>query len=157
MEDNKSIIPPSDITHEYAEYGVIDRLGNYYMCEYAGHNNLAHLMDSRGMIPEGVDCYNFFEESGWLILTGSMYTECEFCFEFNPEKIEYQKKSIGDGSFTTERVEIHLNFKLSTLQLKSILEYKKAKKQDSLNFNFNNYTIDEFLEECKKRNWIEES
>ena len=114
MEHNQKIIPPSDITHEFAEYGVIDRLGNYYQCQYSGHNDLAFKMQSRGMISDDVDYYNFFAENGWLILTGSMFTKCEFTFDFEAEKFEYQKG---------EKIKTVLEFKLTKAQIKAILDF----------------------------------
>lgn len=155
MENKKDVIKPSDITHQYAKYGVIDRLGNYYHCEYSGHNSLANRMKSRDMLPEGVDCYNFFSEYGWLILTGSIYTKCEFIFDFNPEKIEYTQIQVEEGCSTSERVKISEGFKMSHQQLKAILDFKKSKEEISLDFNFSDYNIVEFLEECENKKWID--
>lgn len=126
---------PVDIKDEKYQYGVIDPKGNFYPCHYEGHNYLAQKLQSEGIIPADADSYSFFEENGWLMLTGAMLTDCEFTFNFNPEISVY-----GDKGLEYNRVKRNLTKE----QVQAIYDHKKARKEDTLNFNFKEMTIKEF-------------
>ena len=130
---------PQDITDERYEYGVIDPNGHFYACHYEGHNWLAQFLQRRGVIPENRDEYNYFEEEGWIKLTGAMLTKCEFMFEFNPQVRDSKTNEL-----------IRISKSPTGEQIEAIVKYKESRNQKELNFNFNDYSLVDFLKEAKE-------
>jgi len=115
--------PLPKIKYELAEYGFILPNGDFYHCEYSGHNNLAADLQNQGVIPKDIyDYYKFPDENSWLKLTGAVLSDCEFLFNFHSE----DKRNI---------------YKISKQQIQFIIDYKKSKNQRLFNFNFYSYNI----------------
>jgi glutamate 5-kinase len=126
---------PVDIKEERYSYGVIDPQGNFYPCHYEGHHWLANRLQKDGVIPEDADAYTYFEEQGWLVLTGAMLVDCEFTFNFHPEIKVYTDKGLEYNK--TEKT-------LTSQQVEAVLNYKSARNQTELNFNFDDMSVEEF-------------
>jgi len=125
-------------------HGYILPNGDYYRCGYSGHNNLAVDLKAQGLIPENEDSYDYPDTHGWLKLTEAMMTDCEFCFDFEVEKGWSEKKKFIN--------------RITKEQLQFIKDYKEAKGEDIVNFNFNRYkmeNLDKLFDEEGNFNWDE--
>lgn len=127
-------------------YGLIDPDGNFFECEYMGHASIEPELYNSGYFENIFDDYRLPEMNGWLKLTGSMLTDCEFIFnESHEEKVGWGKDAAC----------INLNFKLTQPQVDFILEYKRRQGSDTVNFNFNDYAVDTFVEQLKKDGYVD--
>ena len=80
-------LEPEDITEGgRKKYGVISPEGRFFECGYSGHNDLEYWLKQRGLIGDHDDPYDWY---GWLKLTGSWMTECEFTFDENIEDFDF--------------------------------------------------------------------
>lgn len=126
---------PQDIKDTRHRYGVIDPSGNFYPCHYEGHNWLAQYLQKYGIIPPDRDEYSYFEEEGWIKLTGAISIECEFEFDFNP-------------SMRVDSDLIKVEKTPTKEQIESILSYKKSREETELIFNCEKMTVEEFINEA---------
>ena len=132
----------SEIDTGFKLYGVISPEGHFYACGYTGHNNLEYWLKERGLIGES-PVYNTdsFEGYGWLKLTGSYMTECEFVFS----------EKLTKYNFDTKEDEILKEFKITAQQVEMIQKYIKSLGREYVNFNYHWYHIDSFpaILECE--------
>lgn len=125
-------------TSPFRKYGYIAPDGTFYECGYAQHYHLTDELLEKGILQSneyGIDEAEFF---GFIKMTGSMFTDTEVLFRFGLKKVQDE-----------EIVEIK-KLSITKEQLKTLLDYKKEIGEDHINFNFQGYSISDFLESLKK-------
>ncbi|MGB3491896.1 MAG: hypothetical protein WBA57_04160 [Elainellaceae cyanobacterium] len=118
----------------FKQYGAISPEGKFYPCGYAGHNDLEYSLIKKGILEESPNFRRCFEWNGWVKLTGSYMTVCEFQFEGNVLDYDFKKREdilVKEIRITKEQVE-------------AIKSYIKALGRDKLNFNFSWFNVDGF-------------
>lgn len=142
-----------DISKTYHSYGVITPEGIFYPCDYSKHNELYYDLKDKGIVIDKKqdNPSEFYEREGWLKLTGSMFSDCEFIFSnYYSENFQRPAKEgeksyikIGDVYMIDDQIS-HKRF-LTKQQIQAMIDYKIGKGETEINFNFNKYTLPEFL------------
>lgn len=108
-----------DISKTTFTSGFIDRKGKFYPCFDERHGDLEYDLLEVKILDRGKSYGSkHYEQAGWLVLTTSFTTECEFTFNFESAKKGLTKK-----------------------QIQSITDYKNGKKEQFINFNYNWYHV----------------
>lgn len=112
------------------KYGVISPDGKFYECGYAGHNNLEYWLQERGLLAD--DKRDAFEWYGWLKLSGSAMSECEFLFD----------EQIDDYDFSTQKTTVLKTNHITDAQVDAMIAYIESLGREYVNFNFRWYTLE---------------
>lgn len=162
QDDIKPIIDDvsEDIGKTFYSYGVITPEGKFYPCDYSKHNDLYWELKDKGIIIDKKqdNPSEFYEREGWLKLTGSMFTDCEFTFShFYSEKFQRPAKE-GEKSYfklgDVYMIDDHIRHDkaMTKQQIQAMVDYKIGKGESEINFNFHKYTLPEFLEKIESGN-----
>ena len=119
-----------DIAEGVKKYGVISPEGKFYECGYAGHNNLEYWLVQRGLLPDNQD--DPLEWCGWVKLTGSAMTECEFVFD----------EEVDEFDFTTSKSTVLKTNELTDAQIDAMVSYIESLGREYVNFNYHWYTLE---------------
>lgn len=122
----------------YRLYGLISPEGDFYQCDYMGHKYLEPVLFDSGQFIHMFDEYALPDSNGWLKLTGATLTKCEFTFETNFEYKSYQGPKL------------ELNFKITDKQIEFMKKYAKARSQETINFQFDDVSVNELDVYIKK-------
>lgn len=142
------ITPREDIDHstqideKRRRYGAIAPDGKFYECGYAGHNNLEYDLEVKGLIRKSpIWNISAFDYYGWVKLTGSSWTDCEFVFDFKVTEYDFDKKEdilLAENEITQE-------------QLDTIKKYLDINERKYFNFQYHWYKTEEFSEFVEKK------
>lgn len=139
-------------------FGLLSPEGKFYGCGYMGHRNLVCDLADVGIL-ENYD-YCQIEDQGWIKYQDRLEDECpmEFTFAFCSDKTVSRPAKEGEKSLFSvngvymidENVEVYHN--VTQAQIDFILQFKKHQNKQSVNFNWHEYTLDDFVKHVKENN-----
>jgi hypothetical protein len=151
QETDLKALKPEEVAEQGWRFGLLSPNGDFYGCAFMGHHNLAVDLQDAGIL-DGSN-YTDVEDHGWMKFQDRSMdsTPMEFTFSFNTSKRVSRPALPEEKSMITmngvrmvdENVEVY--HKVTQQQIDFIVAYKKAQNLDSVNFNWRDYTISEFL------------
>lgn len=161
---------PNDIVSLTAEeaaandsrFGLLSPKGEFFECCFMGHHNLAADLEDAGILKskEYKSSYELVEDMGWVKFADRTFdkTPMEFTFAFQttkkvsrPARPEEKSLMIMNGvRMVDDNIEIYHT--VTKKQIDFIKALKKAQGEETVNFNWQQYTIPEFEKYVKEYN-----